>query len=426
MTGDTAQQESPPSHIAADLFRHEYGRLVAYATRLLGPNRLDLAEDIVSESLYRALKSWPTQGIPREPAAWLFVVTRNQALSILRSGTNMIRASDELLASVPAIGEAESTFADELNDATLAMMYACADPAIGSSAQIALILKELCGFSVNEIAAAYLEEPATVSQRLVRAKAAFRKRQSPLTLPPPESLLDRTSSVLSALYLLFNEGYYRHHGELLIDQTQCHEAIRLATMIMRNPRTQSPQVAALLALFSLHAARLPARVNSAGDLLLLENQDRQRWDQQLLSDGFHWLRAARAGSALTRFHLEAGIAACHASAATVEETDWKQIVQFYDDLLRLDDSPVLRLNRAVALSRTASPEAGLIAVSDPLLQIELANYLPWHMTRGALAAAAGEIELAKASYEAALAFSHNDTQRRFIAKKLSEISSAQD
>lgn len=423
MLSNQCDQTLTVAAVTDHLFRHEYGRLVSYAAKLLGPSRIDLAEDIVSESLMRALKTWPNRGVPNDPAAWLFAVTRNQVISHVRSAEQRYRDQSIEPDAIPAADQAtiDATYAQELDEATLAMMFACAHPSISSDAQVALMLKELCGFSAVEIAAAYLESESTIAQRLVRAKATFRNKQLSLELPPPAALAERRSSVLRALYLLFNEGYYRHGGELLVDTTQCHEAIRLTALVARHPKVGNAEVAAALALFCFHAARLPARVNQLGELLLLEEQDRSVWDTKLISDGYHWLRLARSGSSLSRYHLEAGIASCHVTATSNEEIDWKQILLYYNDLMRIDDSPIVRLNRAVAIGKAGTPREGLDALTDPQLQTALTNYLPWHASRAAFAAQCADHEVARQSYQSALLLAQNEPQRKFIQSKLDEL-----
>lgn len=299
-----------PGALTEHLFRHAAGRLVARLTRVLGPARLDLAEEVVQDALVRALETWPFGGMPENPAGWLFAVARNLALDRLRRAATLRRKLALLEPHHPA---ATATSRD---DDELVMIFLCCHPSLSRPARLALTLKTVGGFGIEEIAAALLTRPPAVAQQLVRAKRRIRREGLRLELPAPAALGSRLDSVLEVLYLLFTEGYAAHRGEDLTHAELCGEALRLTRILAGAEPTDLPAVHALLALMLLQSSRLPARVDAAGDLLRLEEQDRSRWDRAAIADGFRHLERAAAGEHISAFHVEAAIAACH--AATVD------------------------------------------------------------------------------------------------------------
>jgi RNA polymerase sigma-70 factor, ECF subfamily len=310
---------------------------------------------------------------------------------------------------------------DHVGDEELAMMFMCCHPALPHAARIALTLKLVSGFSVEEIADASLERAAAVAQRLVRAKHEIREQGIPLEIPSPRELLERMASVLEILYLLFNEGYGAHGGASLTRADLCGEAIRLTRILAGNPHTDRPPVHALLALMLLQASRLPARVNELGDLMLLAEQDRSRWDQAMAADGMRHLGRAATGEAITPYHIEAAIAACHATAGDAASTNWAYVLRLYDDLLALKPSPVVALNRAVALAMRDGAEAGIAAIEAIRHHPSLAQYYLLPSVLAGLEFRAGALAAAARHYRAALTMRCSEPERRFMQRQLDLI-----
>jgi RNA polymerase sigma-70 factor (ECF subfamily) len=375
--------------IADDLFRREGARLVAVLTAQFGTHRLQLAEDAVQEALVRALQTWPYRGLPENPAAWLAQTARNLALDTLRREQRWQEKQDGIAhaqerwhsTDTPAPDDG-GTFADD----TLRMLFVCCHPQLSPEARTALALRTLCGFSAAEIAAAFLTSEAAIAKRLVRARQRIRELELPFALPAPDELSARLDGVLSVLYLLFNEGHKASSGDRLVRGELCREAIRLAELLAARPATAPPRTHALLALMLLNAARLPARTDDAGNILLLHEQDRSRWDHGMIERGLRHLALAATGDALSGYHLEAGIAACHSTAPSASATDWPRILSLYDHLVRISPSPVTALNRAIALARVRGARTGL----EALAAIRgLDDYYLLHAARGTFAREAG-------------------------------------
>jgi RNA polymerase sigma-70 factor (ECF subfamily) len=354
------------NRLVEHLFRHQAGQMLAILTRFFGLKNLDLAEDVVQEALLQAMRQWPFGGVPDNPRAWLIQVARNKALDVLRRNASLRRIQEEMLQrleelqSMPA---AHDPFGiDEIPDEQLAMIFACCHPDLSQEVRVALTLKAVSGFSVTEIGRAFLSEPATIAQRLVRAKRRIRESNIKLAMPTADEMSDRLGSVLQVLYLLYNEGYTAHSGEDLVRHDLCAEAIRLARLLTSRTATVTPPVHALLAIFYLQSARLPTRVDGDGNLLLLADQDRSQWDQDMLHLGLRHLDRCADGDQLTEYHLQAGIAAIHASSASYADTEWPALLGLYDRLMCHAPSPVVALNRAIAQSMVEGPEAGLRAL----------------------------------------------------------------
>ncbi|HEV3485820.1 MAG TPA: sigma-70 family RNA polymerase sigma factor, partial [Vicinamibacterales bacterium] len=337
--------------LVSHLFRHSAGQLVATLTRVFGAEHLALAEEVVQEALISAMQQWRLGGIPENPRAWLFQVARNRALDQLRRETNLRAKEADIVTALRARSrDEEPAFAHELRDDQLRMMLMCGHPAIPRESRIALTLRTVGGFSVDEIARAFLTKKETIAQRIVRAKRLIHDERIPMTFPSRAELTERLESLLEVLYLLFNEGYSAHAGDDLVRFDLCAEAIRLTRQLAEHPFTSAPETHALLALMLLQAARLPARVDAAGELATLAEQDRALWDRAMLAEGLRELGASAEGERLTAYHVEAAIASCHAVARTFEETDWRAIVEHYDQLMTLKPSPVVALNRAIAIA----------------------------------------------------------------------------
>jgi RNA polymerase sigma-70 factor (ECF subfamily) len=347
-----------PPDLVAELFRHRYARMVAGLCRVLGPGRLDLVEDVVQEALLRALRVWPAEGVPEKPEAWVFRVARNQALDTLRRQKIAAKVDTELQQwageQSPAKDEPEG-----IADDTLRMLFLCSHPAVPADARVPLILKTVCGLGVPAIARALLQKEATIAQRLVRAKAKLQALDIVFEVPRKEELSHRLDLVLQVIYLLFNEGYRAHEGEQLVRSDLVAEAVRLCALLLERPETTTPSVQALMALMLMLGARIPARTDGSGDLLTLAEQDRSRWDRSWLACGMYHFRLSIGGDRLTPYHCEAAIASLHATAATYADTNWRRILEEYDRLQALSPTPIVRLNRAVAVGKVHGAAAGL-------------------------------------------------------------------
>ena len=404
------------------LFRREAGRMVAALTRLFGVHNLALAEDVVQDAFCRALEVWKLRGVPENPSAWLLQTAQNRALDQARRATVWRRKQTALttLAEDSAratAGEPAARFEDEIADSQLRMMFVCSHPGLPADAQVALILKTLCGFGEGEIASAFLAAEDAIVKKLFRARKFLRDTRVPMELPPASRLAPRVASVQRALYLLFNEGYKASHGDSLLRADLCTEAIRLGELLAAHPLGDRPETHALLALMQLNAARLPARVDAAGSLLLLAAQDRSLWDQARVRRGMAHLAASTGGAQLSRYHLEAGIAACHCLAPDFATTDWGQILKLYDLLAELDPSPVIALNRAIALARVNGAGAGLDALAAMPRRHALARYYLFHAVQGQLLSEAGRPAEAAVAFNRALAHAPQVVERRFLRER---------
>lgn len=405
------------------LFRHQAGQMVSTLTRIFGPRHLDLAEEVVQDALLKALQQWPYRGIPDHPSAWLIQVAKHRALDVLRRDASL-REKSETLVEVFAAQEAlayersERGHYGEVLDDELSMIFMACHPAIPREGRVALTLKTVGGFGVGEIARAFLSKDATIAQRLVRAKRLIREEEITFELPSTTEMSARLDSVLEVLYLLFNEGYTAHRGENLVRADLCEEAIRLCSLVTQHPATNQPKCHALLALMLFQAARLPARVSEGGEIFLLAEQDRTLWDRRLISLGFFHFDQSAEGDEFTEYHLQAGIAACHAAAANYELTDWAQIVRLYDQLLALNPSPVVALNRAVAVAKWQGPEAGIRALEEISEHPALNHYYLLPATLGELWRELGQAEKAASYYRQALDCPCSEPERRFLSKQL--------
>jgi len=402
------------------VFRRSAGRIVAALTRALGPERLDLAEEVVQEALLEALRRWPYAGVPENPAGWLYRVARNRALDALRRDATLRRRLESLPPDDEP-GGARFAAADPFEDAELRLVFLCCHPDIPPLSQVALTLKIASGFDVSEIAAALLVDRTAVEQRIVRAKRRLREPDISFDLPPTEALPARLPPVLRVLYLLFNEGYCAHAGEDLVRPELCGEAIRLAEILAAALEGERPELHALLALFWLQSSRLRAREDGSEGLVLLEDQDRGRWDAGAIGRGLRHLEQAATGETLTAYHLEAGIAACHAVARSVEETDWPRILELYDHLAAVAPTPIVLLNRAVAVSMVAGPEAGIATLDRLAGRSRLRRYHLLPATRAELLVRAGRREAAADAYREALSVTRSAVQRRFLERRLADL-----
>jgi RNA polymerase sigma factor (sigma-70 family) len=346
-------------------FRHETGRLHGALIRLLGVQNFTLAEDIAQEALLRALRTWSMGGVPENPAAWITRVAMNLAKDTLRH-QRMSTAKEPAI--ITHMGQTHSSpaiaveTAHAIRDDALRLLFVCCHPSVAADAQVVLALKVLCGFSTGEIARAFLSSEAAIEKQLTRTKQRIADAGIGFELPEGVELSSRLDGVLATLYLLFNEGYKASAGDRLLREELCQEAVRLASLLVAHPAGNTPRSHALLALMLLTAARFPSRVDEHGDLLRLDDQDRSKWDQFLIERGLLHLVQAAHGNEISEYHLQAGIAACHCTARDTASTDWPRILRHYDELGRLKPSPVVALNRAVAVANVHGAQAGLAAI----------------------------------------------------------------
>jgi RNA polymerase sigma-70 factor (ECF subfamily) len=405
--------------LVAHLFRQQAGKIIASLTRVLGSRHLNLAEDATQDALVKALQQWPFKGIPENPSAWLYLVAKNRALDLLRRDASLAHKITEL----------EKTFSHSSNqnlpdgemDDQLALILMCSHPALTSEYQIALTLKAVCGFSTAEISRAFLTPEATIAQRLVRAKRKIKEKAIVIDFPAPDQLSDRLDRVLRVIYLLFNEGYSATGGDALVRSDLCEEAIRLATLLVKHKSFELPEVHALLALMMLQAARLPARTKDDGTLAVLAVQDRELWDKRLIALGWRHLGWSAAGDNLTPYHLQAEIAAIHVAAESDEATDWSRIVGLYDQLYLLEPTPIVALNRAIALARWQGPTAGIRQLKEIAAHPALRRYYLLPAVSAELWKQTGDLKRAAEAYRNALACPCTEPERRFIESRLSSL-----
>jgi RNA polymerase sigma-70 factor, ECF subfamily len=398
-------------------YRVEKRRVLATLVRLLG--NLDAAEEALHEAFAAAADHWPRDGIPQNPYAWLVSTGRFKTIDRWRRQARLASAVSELAAL------ADPTSADvaveTIQDDELRLIFICCHPALPSDARVALTLREVGGLTTEEIARAYLVRAPTIAQRIVRAKAQISGESIPYEVPSPAELPARLDSVLRVIYLIFNEGYSATQGPNLIRSDLCDQAIRLGRRIVE--LLDEPEAMGQLSLMLLHEARRPARADTAGDLVLLEDQDRSLWDRSLIAQAEDFLGRAFAARRIGPYVLQASIAAVHAQAQSVAATNWAQIVAFYDMLVRLDPSPVIALNRAVALSMRDGPEAGLALIESVMQQGGLDDYHLAHAARADMQRRLGLAETARASYQRALELTGQPAERRFLQLRLAQIAS---
>jgi RNA polymerase sigma-70 factor (ECF subfamily) len=409
------------SQIVEHLFRHEGAKMVATLTGIFGVEHLNLAEDVVQEALARALQTWPFYGVPENPAAWIMRASRNLALDVVRRQKVFRDKEAEIVRLIdrPEASPDETVILDrEIADDRLRMIFVCCHPVVPAEAQIALALNTLCGFNVTEIARAFLTTDAAIAKRLTRAKQKIREAKVPFEIPVGEELSQRLHAVLTSLYLLFNEGYKASSGEKLVREEICQEAIRLMELLVENPAGNRPETHALLALMIFNAARIPARVDDEGNLLRLQEQDRSKWNQSMIARGmFHFSQSA-AGNALTDYHLQAGIAACHCTARDYESTDWPQILSLYDLLVGLDNSPVIALNRAIVVANIQGPQAGLDAIAAIEDLDKLESYYLLYAALGEFEERLNHREAAAGRFRKAMELAELKSEKAFLEKRV--------
>ena len=405
------------------LFRERSGQLVAWLTRIFGPAHLAVVEEVVQDALVKALQQWPYSGVPKNPGGWLFQVARNGALDVLRRHSALAERTAEITAELMRAhrpGASAPDLDEALGDDELRMVFLCCHPAIPPEARVALSLKTVGGFSVAEIARAYLVPDATIAQRLVRAKRQLRAQRVTFDLPSGRERVARLESVLEVIYLLFNEGYAARAGDDLVRIDLCTEALRLASIVAGNSDTSTPSAHALVALIAFQAARLPTRVDASGEVVLLEDQDRSAWDQRLIALGFAHFERSAEGDQLTSYHVQAAIAAAHAGAYRSDATPWPAILDLYDQLMELHGSPLIALNRAVAVWKVHGTDAALLALESLESEPALASYYLLPAVRGRLLADKGDVDAARRAFASALDRPCSEPERRLLQRRMQE------
>jgi RNA polymerase sigma-70 factor (ECF subfamily) len=418
-------QPPPVAPIVEHFFRHEAGRLVAVLTRFFGWRNFDLVEDMVQATLLDALESWRVRGVPDTPSGWIHRVARNKVLDALRRGEIGRRAAQVWAALHPARAKSiDELFLDsEIEDSQLRMIFACCHPHLTRENQLALTLKALCGFGNSEIARALLVTEETVKKRLQRATRDLIDQQVALEPPEAGELAGRLDVVHQVLYLMFNEGYSPARGETAIRTDLCEEAARLCHLLCSHPRCRTPTTYALLALMLFHAARLDARLDAEGYLLLLEDQDRTRWDRRLIERAKEFLDLSAEGTSISPFHLEAGIALHHCTARSCADTDWPAILRLYDALLTLHRSPVYLLNRAIVVAQIEGPQGGIRALEEAGRNGALRHYHLFDAALGELYRRAGDLDQARLHLEAARQKTSSPFDHHIIDRWLAKCSS---
>jgi RNA polymerase sigma-70 factor, ECF subfamily len=411
------------NRIIDTLYRSESGRVLATLVRLLGD--MDLAEEAMHEAFAAALESWPQTGIPDKPRPWLISTARFKAIDGIRRRARFDGAQRDLVAHMESRVNDAPLENDEIEDDRLRLIFTCCHPALPAEGQVALTLREICGLTTEEIARAFLVTPATLAQRIVRAKAVIRDKAIPYQVPAAQELSARLGTVLLVVYLIFNEGYTA--GATGADLSR--EAIRLGRLVLDLLRLHSmnePEVMGLLGLMLLQESRRAARTSSGGDLILLEQQDRSLWNREQIAEGMAWVEKALKSRRFGSYTLQAAIAAVHAGSSSATSTDWRQITLLYDRLLQIQPSPVVELNRAVAVAMCDGPEQGLRLIDDLLERDllaggQLSNYHLAYSARADLCRRLGRIPESRASYEKALALSQKESERRFYVGRIEEL-----
>jgi RNA polymerase sigma-70 factor (ECF subfamily) len=418
--------ESPPAaepaaRLVEHFFRHESGRLVSVLARVFGLRNLDLVEDMVQSALLEALQSWRVSGVPDNPSAWMHRVARNKVVDALRHRETLLRLAPGWSRLRPLATEPrfDDLFLDsEIEDSQLRLMFACCHPALARENQIALTLKALCGFSNAEIARGLLLPEETVKKRIQRARQQLVEQRVDLSVPTALELADRLDTVHQCLYLLFNEGYATSCGEAAIRQDLCEEAARLCHLLCGHDHVRSPATFALLALMLFHAARFDARTDAQGRLLLLEDQDRSLWNQELIARARWFLDQSATGRTVSTFHLEAGIALFHCSATSFAETDWKEILKLYDMLVQMRPSPIYQLNRAIVLAHLEGPAVGIRVIESLTSDPSLRHYHLLDAALGELYRRAGNRQRALAHLERARAKTQSACDRELLDRRI--------
>jgi len=409
--------------LADHLFRHEAGRMVAVLTRLFGVHNLALAEDVVQDAFCRALEVWSFRGVPDNPSAWLMAAAKNRALDVLRRERTARTYEPELsrfLQSEWTLAPVvEEMFSDKaIKDDQLRMMFSCCHPRLPEEAQVMLILHILCGFGIDEVASAFVTTYTAVEKRIPRAKRVLAESRSMFDTQAPVDFSARLPAVQRALYLLFNEGYHGASAESAVRTELCQEAMRLGALLLEHPLGATPSSYALSALMCLNKARLPARLDSSGKLTSLFDQDRSLWDPSLIGAGLQFLGLSAKGVELSEYHVEAAIAAVHASSPNMQETNWAEIVALYDTLMSIRSTPIVALNRTIAIGQRDGPERGLEALQAIADSERLAKYPFYHAALGEFEIRMGHLQDARQHFACALSLARNSMERSFFEQRM--------
>ena len=399
------------------IYRDDSRRVFATLVRLLGD--FDAAEEAMHEAFAAAVAQWPADGIPANPVAWLVSAGRFRAIDTMRRLARFERSPEDLAAAVAPEWNIEEIDEKEYHDDQLRLIFICCHPALPPATRVAMTLREICGLTTEEVASALLSTPPTIAQRIVRGKAKIRDERIPYRVPPLGELPERLDSVLSVLYLVFNEGYSASRGSAAIRHELTATAIHLTRTLAG--LLPDPEVIGLLALMLLHDSRRAARTDAEGDLILIDEQDRSLWDRTRIEEGSELARRALAAPEVGRYTLQAAIAALHATARSGARTDWTEIVRLYDLLMQAAPSSVTELNRAVAVAMRDTPEAGLLQIDAILQRGELHDYHLAHAARADLCRRLGRLDDARASYERALSLAAQEPERRFLERRLQEL-----
>ncbi len=423
MVGDEKNISDKIDH----LFRQEYGKLVSVLTKAFGTSNIALAEDVVQEAMLEALHKWTYKGVPDNPIGWMYKVAKYKAVNILNKEKYKREYTSKTAHHLQSEWTLEPTlkhiFTDkEIADDQLRMIFTCCHPSISSDSQVALTLKTLCGFSIPEIAKAFLTTEENINKRLVRARKTIKNANIPFEVPYGKELEQRLASVLETIYLLFNEGYHATRGNVLIRHELCEEAIRLAEIIASNPNIKSSNTYALLALMTLNVSRFNARIDEFDNPLDLEHQDRSKWDKELVKKGLYYLEFAAEQNEVSIYHVLATISAQHCTASTFEATDWESILSLYDMLVSMDKSPIILLNRVVVLSKTSNAQAALAELEHIKNDAVFHDYLPYYTTKAALHFQNNEEEIAIQVLKEALELPFEKNHKILINNRLQEYS----
>ncbi|QDT41487.1 RNA polymerase sigma factor [Gimesia alba] len=404
-----------------EIYRHESRRVYATLVRLLGD--FDLAEEALHEAFTAAMEQWERDGIPANPVSWLVSTGRFKAIDTIRRRTRYDQSQEELITRLEGIAELNADKLDtEVEDDRLRLIFTCCHPAIAPNIQVALTLREVCGLTTEEIASAFLTSPSTMAQRIVRGKSKIREAGIPYVVPTHVDLPERLDAVLTVIYLVFNEGYSASSGDTLTRGDLSEEAIRLARLLIE--LLPDPEAIGLLALMLLHESRREARATSDGELILLEDQDRRLWDRDKIREGISLVERAIGSGEVGSYTIQAAIAAVHAGARASAETNWTQIVSWYDLLFQANPSPIIELNRAVAVAMRDDAAAGLELIDAIFARGDLTDYHLAHAARADFCRRLGRSDEARAAYERALTLTKQSSERRFLEKRLQEVINA--
>ncbi len=411
------------AHVVEHFFRHESGRLHGALMRVLGPSNISMVEDVAQGALLQAMRTWSIGGIPPNPSAWITRVAINLARDAMRHQRMSLGKESAIITHLDQLRPAEIDGAQaadepEMRDDALRLMFVCCHPTLPADAQVVLALKVMCGFSTAEIARAFFSSEAAIEKQLTRTKQRLRDADIGFEIPQDTELGPRLDGVLATLYLLFNEGYKASSGDRLLREDLCQEAVRLAALLVSHPAGDTPRSHALLALMLLTAARFPSRLDNDGALLRLDDQDRSKWDQALIGRGLMELVAAAQGDEVSEYHLQAGIAACHCLARDYASTDWPRILRHYDELARLKPSPIVALNRAVAVANVDGPQAGLDAIAAMPQRDRLESYYLLHAVVGELEWRLKNHRAAAESFRRALQLAHVGPEQLYLTRML--------